>query len=283
MEKQLVKEKELVKEQEVNMFEYNSTVQELVKITKAEKEKLDHEIVLAKGRLSQLRQEHIRLQGEFNQWKMSEEQKFKNDLSKRHNQLIDQENKMNILHKDMQQRSMDLNVKEERVMKVEEERTKLGNDRVEIEKMRVNANNLMADADRKIGEAHSIMAQANIRLEQATKIESKHNIRNQELTVREDKLAFDLKNIDMERNHLSELKEFVEPKINEIKKIEDSTLAAKKEMDDKHQDIINKTEENKIVMRSLEDKKLSLDKREREIRSREEEINRKILIYESKK
>lgn len=275
-------EVKLKNEQEVPMFEYNSAVQELIKITKAEKENLDQQIVIAKTRLAQIKQEQIRLQGEFNQWKMAEEQKFKNDLSKRHNQLIDQENKMNILHKDLQQRDSDFRIKEERMMHIENDRQKIGNDRVEVEKIRVNALNLMAEADRKISEAASLMSQANTRISQSTKLDEKNSIRNQELTVREDKLKFDLKNLEMERNHLVELREFVEPKIAEIKVIEEQTARDKKEIDDKHQDIINKTEENKIAIRALEDKSKNLDARERMIRSTEDEIKRKIAIAKSK-
>lgn len=271
-------EKKLKDEQEVPMFEYNSAVQELVKISKLEKEKLDHQLVLAKGNLSQLKQEHIRLQGEFNQWKMAEEQKFKNELSKRHNQLVDQENKMSVFFRDLEQRKMDLTIKEERFLKVDEERQKLGNDRVEVEKIRVNALNLMADADRKLSEANSAMAQANIRIEQSTKLDNKNNIRNQELCKREDQIKFDLKNLDMERNHLVELREFVEPKIMEIKQLEESIIRDKKETAEKHQDIINKIEEDKIFLKSMEDKKSKLDIRERELRSAEDEFKRKSLL-----
>ncbi len=272
----------LKSEQEVPMFEYNSAVQELIKIAKAKKEELDHQIVLATNNLKLLQEEHIRRQGEFNQWRMGEEQKFKNDVSKRHNQLIDQENKMNIFHKDIEQRKADLSIKEERYMKVEEEKQAIGNARVEIEKIRVNALNLMAEADRKISEARSEMSQASIRIEQSKQLDDKNNIRNQELCVREDKLQFDLKNLEMERNHLSELKEFVEPKIVEIKEIEEQTLRDKKEIVEKHQDIINKTEENKIALRALEDKATKLDIRERELRSREDELKRKVAIAKSK-
>lgn len=276
-------EKKLKNEQDVPMFEYNSAVQELVKIAKADKERIDHQVVIATSNLSQLKQEHIRLQGEFNQWKMGEEQKFKNDLSKRHNQLIDQENKMSILHKDLQQRDMDFRIKEERMMKVEEERVKIGNDRIEVEKMRVNAAILMADADRKMSEANSAMTQASLRIEQSTKLDNKNNIRNQELTVREDKLKFDLKNLEMERNHLSELKEFVEPKIVEIKQLEESIARDKKEITDRHQEIIGKSEENKVTLKALEDKKIKIDAMDRDLRSREDEFKRKVIIAESKK
>lgn len=276
-------QKRLAQEQEVPMFEYSSAVQELVKIAKAEKENLDQQIVLAKSRLSQIRQEQIKLQGEFNQWKMGEEQKFKNDLSKRHNQLIDQENKMNFLHKDLEQRRADLLVKEERYLKVEEEKMAIGNARVEIEKIRVNALHLMSDGDRKISEANSAMVQANIRIEQSKKLDEKNNIRNQELCVREDQLKFDMKNLDMERNHLTELKEFVEPKIVEIKALEERVAQDKKETEEKHQEIINRAEENKIALKALEDRKLKLDNQERELRSAQDELRRKIIIADTNK
>lgn len=278
-----IKQLKLQNEKEVPMFEYNSAIQELVKISKSEKERLDHQIVIAKSNLNQLRQEHIRLQGEFNQWKMSEEQKFRNELSKRHNQLIDQENKMNILHRDLEQRRADLIIKEERYLKVEEDRNAIGNARVEVEKLRTNAMNLMAEADRKFSDAHSAMTQGSLRIEQSKKLDDKNAIRNQELCVREDKLKFDMKNLEMERNHLIELKEFVEPKIVEIKEIEFRTSSDKKEIDVKHQDIINKSEENKIALKALEDKKSKLDIQERELRSREDELKRKIIIADSKK
>lgn len=276
-------ETKLRREQDVPMFEYNSAVNELVKISKENKERIDHEVVLAKSNLSQLRQEHIRLQGEFNQWKMGEEQKFKNDLSKRHNQLIDQENKMNLLHKDLIQREIDFRIKEERMMKVEEDRIKIGNDRIEVEKMRVNANNLMAEADRKMSEASSAMAQANIRIAASNELDKKNNIRNQELCVKDDKLKFDLKNIDMERNHLIELKEFVEPKIKHIKEMEDNINASKKEIDIKHQEVISKSEENTIALKALADRKNKLDAREIEIRNQEEELRKRIILSEKKK
>lgn len=275
-------EKQLNKEQEVPMFEYNAAVQELIKIAKSQKEDLDHKIVLATNNLKLLQEEHIRRQGEFNQWRMTEEQKFKNEVSKRHNQLIDQENKMNIFHRDLEQRRADLLVKEERYLSVEKDKNDIGNARVEIEKMRVNALNLMAEADRKISESKSEMAQANIRIEQSNLLDQKNHIRNQELVVREDKLVFDLKNIEMERNHLVELREFVEPKIVEIKEVEDQILSDKKEILEKHQDIINKTEENKVALRALEDKATKLDIRERELRSREDELKRKIAIAKAK-
>lgn len=276
-------ETKLQREQEVPMFQYNALVQQLSDIAKKEKDKIDHEVVLARSNLSQLRQEHIRLQGEFNQWKMGEEQKFKNDLSKRHNQLIDQENKMNMLHKDLLQRDMDFRVKEERMMKVEEDRIKIGNDRIEVEKMRVHANNLMAEANRKMIEAQSAANQSSMQAEQSKKLDAKNIIRNQELTVREDKLKFDLKNIEMERNHLSELKEFVEPKISQIKELEDQIARDKKEITEKHQEVINKQEENRIALKALEDRKTKIDRMEMEFRSREDEYKRSVMISGNKK
>lgn len=276
MEKQL--EKKLDKEQEVPMFEYNEVMTQLATISKKNKEDLDHQVVLATSNLTQLRQEHIRLKGEFNQWKMAEEQKFKNDLSKRHNQLIDQENKMNIFHRDLEQRRADLIVKEERYMNVEKDRNEIGNARVEIEKMRVNALNLMAEADRKLSESKSAMSQSNIKIEESKKLDEKNNVRNQELCTREDKLVFDLKNIDMERNHLIELKEFVEPKIKEIKEIEDNISNARKEIDIKHQEIINKEDEVKVNLKALEDKKNKLDIKEKELNAKEEELRKKLII-----
>lgn len=276
-------ETSLKKEQDISIFEYTSALQELNKISKEEKSKLDHQIVLAKNNLRLLREEHIRLQGEFNQWKMGEEQKFKNELSKRHNQLIDQENKMNLLHKDLEQRSADLSVKEQRYLSVEKDRNEIGNARVEIEKIRTNASTLMAEADRKISEANSLMANANTRIEQSNKLDNKNSIRNQELCAREDKLVFDLKNIEMERNHLIELKEFVDPKILEIKELEIQISRDKKEIQDKHQDIINKSEENKITLKALEDKKEKLDRQELELRSGQDELKRKIIMADSKK
>lgn len=275
-------EKRLDKEQEVPMFEYNSVVQELVKISKAEKDNLDHQIVLATASLNSLREEHIKRQGEFNQWRMAEEQKFKNEVSRRHNQLVDQENKMQILVKDLQQRQADLLVKEERYIKVEEEKRKIDNARVEIEKIRVAAVALMAEADRKISQADSAVAQSNVHIEKATKLDEKNNLRNQELCVREDKLQADLKSLEMERNHLTELKEYVDPRILEIKQLEEQILLDKKEISEKHQDIINKTEENKVALKALEDKKMKLDAQERELRSREDELKRKILISGAK-
>lgn len=276
-------ETKLQREQEVPMFQYNALVQQLSDIAKKEKDKIDHEVVLARSNLSQLRQEHIRLQGEFNQWKMGEEQKFKNDLSKRHNQLIDQENKMNMLHKDLLQRDMDFRVKEERMMKVEEDRIKIGNDRIEVEKMRVHANNLMAEATRKMTEAQSAANQSSMQSEQSKKLDTKNIIRNQELTVREDKLKFDLKNIEMERNHLSELKEFVEPKIAQIKELEEQIARDKKEITQKHQEVINKEEENRIALKALEDRKNKIDRMEMEFRSREDEHKRNVMISGNKK
>lgn len=265
------------------MFQYNDAVKQLIAIAKKEKETLDHEIVLAKARLSEIKENNIKLQSEFSQWRISEEQKFKNDLSKRHNQLIDQENKMNLLVKDLEQRRADLLVKEERYLSVEKDKREMGNARVEIEKMRTNAMNLMAEADRKLSEAKSAMTQANARIEESKKLDEKNNIRNQEFVAREDKLKFDLKNLEMERNHLVELKEFVEPKIKEIKEIEDNILAARKEVEIKHQEIVNKEEENKIALKAMEDKKAKLDRQEQELKAKEDDLRRKTLLLNAGK
>ncbi len=276
-------EKKLVKEQEIPMFQLNDAVNQLIAISKKEKETLDHEIVLAKSRLAEIKTNNIKLQSEFSQWKISEEQKFKNDLSKRHNQLIDQENKMNLLLKDLEQRRADLLVKEERYLSVEKDRREIGNSRVEIEKMRTNAINLMSEADRRLSEAKSVIAQSNSKIEEAKKLDDKNNIRNQEFSSREDKINFELKNLDMERNHLIELKEFVEPKIREIKEIEDNINSARKEVEIKHQEVINKEEENKIALKAMEDKKDKLDRQEKEIRSKEDELKRNLLLLDSRK
>ncbi len=238
------------------MIDVHSLVKELNAQAYKEKEVLDHQIVLANDRLNQIKEENVKLQSQFNQWKMAEEQKFKNELSKRHNQLIEQENRMNVLHKDLEQRRADLLVKEERYLNVEKDRQEIGNARVEVEKMRVSAFNLMAEADRKISESKSAMAQAISRIEESKKLDEKNNIRNQEFVTREDNLKFDLKNLDMERNHLIELKD---------------------------QEVVNKEEENKIALKAMEDKKYKLDKQEQEIRSKEDELRRKIVLLDTRK
>ncbi len=278
MENLVVKEdKKLAQEQEVPMFQYNSAIEQLVEIRKKEKDDLDHQIVLAKSRLKDIKEDTIKRESEFNQRLIADEQKFKNELSKRHNQLIEQENRINVLHNDLQQRSKDLLVKEERYLKVDEERKKIVNDRIEIEKMRVAAHNLMSEADRKVSEANSMFAQANEHVKKSKQLDDKNAIRNQELVKREDKLKFDMKNLEMECNHLIELQEGVEPKIVELKQIEDRIKADKADIDNKHQEIINKADENKIGLKALEDRKNKLDQLEKQLRAREDKLDSAVL------
>lgn len=277
----VVETKKDVKLQEspkVTMFEYNDAIERLLKQSKEELNILQHNCLLATNQLKQTQEAIQRERSNFEQWKREQEAKHKNDMSLIKNSLDEREHRIKIGEQNYSKRDFDLKQKEVQMMALVEERNKVNNDRIDIEKLRVKANELLQDVNRKSGEATNKSNIVAMREKEIKDIVDSYNTKNQDISHRENILNQRDKEYQENLKNMNELKKTVEPKIKELSFMEENIKKTKEEVTRKEMDILRKIEENKAILRGMEEKDNKLKEKERFLNTKEEEVLRKSLL-----
>ena len=263
----------------VSMFrDYDDVMKRIIQ----EETKEVAELQRQKGNLvlgnRELEDKLTRQQSQFEQWKRMEEQKLTELKNKMNNDIIRREKAIEIGELDMKRRSEEISRREEIGKTILGKETRLYNDRLDVEKLRVSASVLMEDANRKMSDASSMYSQANVTNQKAQDTMNKANLLNDTIIKREGIVSEKEKEILLQSKNLEELRKVIDPKLSELKILEDKLATQVAELKKKEELVNSKIVEEKSFLRSLEDRENKLIERQKELNQKDEDITRKALI-----
>ena len=168
-------------------------------------------------------------------------------------------------------------------MRIEQERKDIANKVIEAEKLISQSKIEIANTQRARVQAESKMNVALGYLREANEKNAKTEAMNKDLVLREGKLLELSKDTEAKLKNIEEARKIVEPKIEEIKKIEANNVSLLEKIKKERSEIEIKVDEDKRIVAGLEERKARLDEKEREIITKQEEVTRKTLLLKDKK
>jgi hypothetical protein len=265
-------------ENDVTLIDYNGAIQQLIAQSKKELEDIKNQILLENVNSVKLKEKFLKDTQEFERWKRSEEQKFKNLLAEKTNEIIKNKNEIDIHVQQQRQITADLNLQHQKFEGLNAERVKLKEELVRVEGMRIQAIDMIKQAETQRAEVLTQQNNANMALIKAKEIEEIAHQENIRLTNLNDALESRAREIEQKAKDLGNLKEFVEPKLRTITEQQEALEEAKKENDERIAQLQAKIEEEKILFKSVMDKKSEVEKQEKELLSKKEEFGRQQLL-----
>lgn len=261
-------------ERNVDLLDYSGAVNQLRDIAKRELEDVRNQILLENSNLSQLRDRIIKGQNDFESWKRQEASKFNNEMNKVKNDIFAKQNEINI-HVEQQQRiTTDLQTQQQRFENLNVERIALKEEYVKLEGKKISIQDMLKEAEKIKSESLNQSNNVSAVHQKALEIQEKNKQENIRLVNLNDALEQTRKKIEEDTKSLQELKEFVDPKIRSIKDEQDFLDRSKQENQDRIDEINRKINEEKVLLQSVQDKKMQFDKEYKDFLSQREEFSR---------
>lgn len=265
-------------EKDIELLDYSSAINQLNVTAKKELEETRNQINTANYQLAMLRDKIIKDSNDLESFKRSEKLKFINEFTKRQNDIIAKQNQINMEVQQQERITADLRTQQTRFEGLRTEQIKLKEDLVKLEGRKIEIEDSAKQVEARRSEVLSTQNQATMALAKSSEESEKtrqDNIRlvslNDELNKREKKLEEDIKNS-------KDLKDFVEPKIRAIREEQEALDRAKYE----NTELISKLQqtilEEKILLQSVMDRKLAVERSESELLSKKEEFSRQQLL-----
>lgn len=265
-------------EKDVELLDYSGAINQLNVMSKKELEETKNQISSANYQLAMVRDKIIKDTNELESWKRAEKLKFTNDVTKRQNDIIAKQNAINMEVQQQERITADLRTQQTRFEGLRNEQIKLKEELVKLEGKKIEIADISKQLEARRSEILSTQNQSAMALakaEEETEKNKQENIRlvslNDEINKREKKLEEDIKNYQ-------ELKEFVEPKIIAIREEQESLDRTKNETNEKIAQLQQTIQEEKILLQSVMDRKLAVERSESELISQKEEFSRHQLL-----
>lgn len=263
----------------ISMFKnYDDVMQRILAEAKIERNEIDHQILLKKQEYQSLVDSIVRRQNEFEQWKRAELEKTQQEISKRKNEILAKEKMLSVSEEIIKRKMMEAEERERICSGLVDQRNKLNNDRIEVEKLHSRVSGMNMEAQKMMDKANSMLNQVSVRESRVREIETKTSGLNSELSTRENNLSAKEMDINNRLKNLEKVKDVVEPKILELKLLEENVKKLKRELDDEKNEVLKKIEEENSLLRGIEIREKKVKDREKELLQKGEEINRKALF-----
>ncbi len=258
--------------------DYDDVFKRMLEASKVEKENLDHQILLRKNELKLIEESLLRQQNAFEQKKREEETKLAQAKAKWLQEKTNREHALDVLEREYTLRSKEIEDRERKSLVIIDERAKLNADRIEVEKLYNKANELSLIANKKIDEANTKINNASIIEQKVKEKENKANALNSTFNAREEKINEMEKEAKLRLKNIEEVKKAIEPKIEELKLLEDNVNKKSKALAEKEGEVNKLLTDEKALLKGLEEKKAKLEAREKELLQKDETITRKALL-----
>ncbi len=263
----------------VSMFkDYDEVMKRIIDQEKKEVAELQRQKGLLVLSNRDLEDDLTRKRGQFEQWKRLEEQKLTEVKNKLNNEVIRREKSLEMGELDMSRRSEEMSRREEIGKQLLTRESKLNNDRLEVEKLRVSASLLMENANKKMSEASSLYSQATIADQKSKEALNKSNRINDEVLKREHAIVEREKELALQSKNVEELRKIIDPKLAEIKTIEDNIDIERKQLAKREESVNAQIIEERTILKDLDLKEKKLLEREKQLNQKDEEITRKGLM-----
>lgn len=262
----------------VSMRDYDDMMEKLISSSEHEKNNLDHQITLRKSNLMSVQDQINRSQSEFERWKKLETDKFKKIQASKENDFITRERAIRVGEDEFANRMRDLENREHRVKDLVDERAKLVNERIEVEKLHRHSEALIKSAHDKLAEADSKFHKSSMAMTLMQEREKKIELAERNLSSREEVTENNLREIKNREKNLEEVKKVIDPKLAELKVLEDGIKTKEKELTIKESEVNSKISDQGAILRGLEEREKKVKERERMVAQKDEDITRKALL-----
>jgi len=265
-------------EKDVGLLDYSASINQLNAIAKKELEDTQHKTMLENANLAVLKDKIIRMTNDFEAWKKQETAKFNKEMNQIRNDMIAKQNEVN-MHLQQQQRiTIDLQTQQGRFEGLQAERVALKEEMVKVEGQKIQASDMIKMAENLKAEALTLQNVGLGLKKEAEDIQEKNKQENIRLSNLSSSIDEKVKATAEEFKRLTDLKEFVEPKIRTIQEQTDALEKAKVSNQEIIDELNRKIAEEKILLQSVLDKKAQLEKDTKALESDKQEFQRAKLL-----
>lgn len=265
-------------EKDVELFEYNGAINQLITIAKKELEDVKNQINTENYNLAMLRDKRNKDSQELESFKRAEKLKFTNDLTTRQNDIIANQNRINMEVLQQERITADLRTQQTKFETLNQERIALKEELVKLEGKKIEIADMFKQAESMKSSVLASQNQGNMALQKASEEAEKNKQENIRLVQLNDQLEKRAKQIEEDAKNLETLKEFVEPKIRAIKDEQEALDKAKIENLEYIAKLNQTMQDEKILLQSVLDKKAQLEKDMSSFVSQKQEFERTQLL-----
>lgn len=265
-------------ERDVGLLDYSNALNQLVAIGKKDLEEIKSQINSANYQLSTVKDKIFKDTTEFESWKRDEKLKFTNDMNKRQNEIIANQNRINNEVQQQERITSDLRLQQTKFETLNQERIAFKEELVKLEGKKIEIEDRIKQAEALFSSATNAQNQGAMALSKAAEETEKTRLKNIELVIMNDQLEKRAKKIEEDSKNLEDLKEFVEPKLRAIKDEQESLDKTKTEIAEKSNKLQQTIADERILFQSLVDKKSQLDKDTSAFLSQKDEFSRQQML-----
>ena len=265
-------------EKDVSIISYNEISTELRERLKKDLEDIKNQINLANYDLAMLRDRKIKENNDLESWKRAERLRYTNEFTQKQNDIIANQNRINMEVQQQERITGDLRTQQTKFEGLRAEQIKLKEELVKLEGKKIEVADMLKQAEVRLTESLNSQNQGSMALAKAAEEAEKtkqENIRlealNDSLSKREKKLEEDIKNAQ-------DLKDFVEPKIRDIKIQQEHLDASIMQNTAEIARLQQTMNDEKILLQSIMDRKAAVEKAESELISKKQEFDREQLL-----
>ena len=262
--------------------EWLDSAKSILKEKDLELKKVQQDILHATTELKNVNDGIIREKNDWEREKRKLRQDFDNVLNVEKRKIGEELHRLEFGAMEHGKRMEELQAREERVLKVEDEKKQLMRERVEIEKLNRTLNDLEIKAKEKLESADDKLHKSNIINDDCNKKFSELRLREAEMMALDDNLKTERIIIDKEKINVEKVRKEIEPLMDSYKKQEKSLQLERQKLEQERLALQDKIAEERNTMSILEEEKRKIDLQKRDIAQKSEEVRRLILLGDVK-
>lgn len=270
-------------EKDIELLDYSGAINQLNVVAKRDLEETKNQINTANYELAMVRNKIIKDTNDLESWKRAERLKFTNDVNQRQNDIIAKQNRINNEVQQQERISLDLRTQIAKFETINQDRIRLKEDLVKVEGRKIEVADMLKQAESMKSSVLAAQNQGAMALAQASEEKEKNKQENIRLVTLNDQLEKRARKIEEDEKSLSELREFVEPKLRAIRDEQEALDRSKIESVEKIAQLQQTMQDEKILLQSVIDRKVAVEKAERDLLSKKEEFSRQQLLSEGAK
>lgn len=265
-------------EKDIEMLDYSGAINQLNVIAKRDLEETRNQINTANYELAMVRDKIIKDTNNIESWKREEKLKFTNETTLIKNDIIANQNRINNEVKQQEMITADLRTQQAKFETLNQERIALKEELVKLEGRKIQLVELERQVESQRSAALSLHNQASMALAKSEEDTEKNKQENIRLVDLNDKLEKRIKDIEDNSKTYESLKNFVEPKLIEIRDEQKLLDESKKENIENMAKLQQMMLDEKILLQSVLDKKAQLEKDVKDFLSSKKELERQQIL-----
>jgi chromosome segregation ATPase len=265
-------------EKDIELLDYSGAINQLNVIAKKELEDTRNQINTENYNLAMLRDRIVKQTNEFESWKRAERLKFQNEFSQRQNDIIAKQNRINDEVLQQERITIDLRTQQQRFEFLKDEQNKLKEALVKLEGRKIEVQDMATQVESQRSSVLTMQNQASMVSAKASEELEKTRQENIRLVALNDSLSKREKQLEEDIKNSKELKDFVEPKIRDIKIQQENLDNSINQNTETIARLQQTMQDEKILLQSILDKKAQLEKDTASFLSQKTEFERQRLL-----